>query len=314
MVTRTSEQTVVSNGHAPADVIGVDPSTFARGAFWDSSFAGKSLGSLLHLVSGPAQGGALPAIAVGDGLPDTLHLEPSRPCVLVGDDPGAGGGPSQGLPRASATRARKPLVVLDRGALAKAGVTQTAAAVGRTAPDPPVPRPGGGGRSRRVQHDVLASNLRSRTAEPQLWALRYVQFIGLSAGAVTICGLGLYFAAVSDRRRLSTTLARNMGLSRRRSTMATMAEIATMLTIGLALGAVLAGPGHPPRLLAPRSGARAIRPRRCCATTLAGSCCARSPSSWSPWSRARDRGTRVAIVATGADPPCQLTPLASGVR
>ena len=88
---------------------------------------------------------------------------------------------------------------------------------------------------------VRAENLRSRTAEPQLWALRYVQFIGLSAGAVTICGLGLYFAAVSDRRRLSTTLARNMGLTRRRSTMATMAEIATMLTIGLALGAVLAG-------------------------------------------------------------------------
>ena len=134
----------------------------------------------------------------------------------------------------------KPLVVLDRGALTKAGVTQTPQLWVEQHRQPTVPAQVEAA-GLDVTNTVRAANLRSRTAEPQLWALRYVQFIGLSAGAVTICGLGLYFAAVSDRRRLSTTLARNMGLSRRRSTLATMAEIATMLTIGLALGAVLAG-------------------------------------------------------------------------
>ncbi len=238
MVTRTSEQTVVSNGHTPADVIGVDPSTFARGAFWDSSFSDKSLGSLLHLVSGPAQDGALPAIAVGDGLPDKFTLN------LPAHAFSSATIPVQVVARAKAFpgfgyESAQPMVVLDRAALAKAGVTQKPQ-LWIDSTDPTVPKQVAAA-GLEANTIVRAADLRSHTAEPQLWALRYVQFIGLSAGAVTICGLGLYFAAVSDRRRLSTTLARNMGLSRRRSTMATMAEIATMLTIGLALGAVLAG-------------------------------------------------------------------------
>jgi putative ABC transport system permease protein len=237
-VTRTSEQTVVSNVHAPADILGVDPSTFAKGAFWDSSFAGTSLGSLLHRISGSAQGVTLRAIAVGDGLPDRFSVD-----LPVGSGYSSAAIPVQVVARARAFpgygyESDKPMVVVDRGALTKAGVTQTPQ-LWVNSPDSRVPaqlKAAGLDPS----NTLLASNLRSRTAEPQLWALRYVQFIGLSAGAVTICGLGLYFAAVSDRRRLSTALARNMGLSRRRSTLATMAEIATMLTIGLVLGAVLA--------------------------------------------------------------------------
>ena len=237
MVTRSSEDAVAVSGHSPPDVLGVDPATFGRAAYWDSSFAASSLSSLLHRLSGPATGGALPAIAIGDGLPDRFDVDlPARSYASASV-------PLHVVARAKAFpgygyESAKPLIVVDRSKLAKLGVTQAPQLwVASTDPDVAAQVKAAG---LDVITTVRAATLRSAAAEPQLWALRYIQFVGVSAGAVTICGLGLYFAAVSDRRRLSTTLARTMGLSRRRSVVATMLEIGTMLTIGLALGAALA--------------------------------------------------------------------------
>ena len=56
----------VSVGDSQAKLIGVDRATFADGAFWQSRFAGKSLGSLLELLGPAGDDGAVPAIVVGD--------------------------------------------------------------------------------------------------------------------------------------------------------------------------------------------------------------------------------------------------------
>jgi putative ABC transport system permease protein len=47
VVTRTNETGVVRRGHTSADVLGVDPDTFADGAFWDETFADRPLDELL---------------------------------------------------------------------------------------------------------------------------------------------------------------------------------------------------------------------------------------------------------------------------
>lgn len=62
----------------------------------------------------------------------------------------------------------------------------------------------------------------------------------MAAGAVTLCGIGLYFAANARRRRLGTALALRLGITARSAHRATLAEVAALLTCGLVTGLGLA--------------------------------------------------------------------------
>ncbi len=239
-VTRVSENANGDTSHAPADILGVEPATFARGAYWDSSFASRSLSSLLRALSPPADGSALPVVAVGDGLPDrfVLSLDSQR----AGERTTSINIEVQVVGRARAFpgygfESSRPLVVVDRDALAKAGIVDSPQVwVNRT--DPLV-------RSRllaagmNVTSVARASDLTPADLTPQLWALDYIQLIGLVAGVVTMCGVGLYFASIASRRRLGTALARRMGMSRRVAIASTGCELGIMLGAGLAIGSGL---------------------------------------------------------------------------
>jgi len=86
---------------------------------------------------------------------------------------------------------------------------------------------------------VATDRLKQTTLEPQLWALRYLQVIGFAGGFVTLSGLGLYFGARSDRRRLGAALARRLGLPRRTAAMTTTVEVSAMALTGLLFGVIL---------------------------------------------------------------------------
>ncbi|QYG91212.1 hypothetical protein HC251_01345 [Iamia sp. SCSIO 61187] len=243
VVTRATESSVLRAGHDPADVLGVDPATFADAAFWDDSFADRSLDALLDAVALPADAPAddpVPAIAVGDGLPDrfvvTLDGEDGTEEVAV-----AVVARADAFPGFEASRPR-PLVVVDRAALDRVGVVEHPE-VWLSDDSPSVPdRLAREGLSivysRRGAIDLAGAGTRLR---PQIWAIDYLQVIGLAAGLATVAGLGLHVAADAERRRLGAALARRLGLPPRQVAGATAVEVGAILLGGLVLGVALAG-------------------------------------------------------------------------
>lgn len=234
-VTRTSEQVLVQ-GHEPADVLGVDPRTFSRGAFWDRSFAGTPLPSLLRRLEKPSSGAVVPVLAVGQGLPDrmTLHLDAGGKQTAVRVQVAA-------RPRAFPgyqLNSKRPLVIMDRAVLAAHGVLDTPE-LWIDSRERGVPA-----QLRRlglpVLTEVMATDrLKQTTLEPQLWALRYLRIIGIIGGFLTLSGLGLYFGAKTDRRRLGTALAERLGLARRAAVITTALEVSAMSVAGLVFGVAL---------------------------------------------------------------------------
>jgi putative ABC transport system permease protein len=239
VVTRLSESGVVVRGHPSADVLGVDPATFADAAYWDGSFAGPSLGSLLGRVAAPPDGAALPVIAVGDGLPEVFVLTLPR-------DDGAGDvevdvrvvGRAEAFPGLG-FRQDRPLVVVDRAALAGAGVTRPTEIWTSDRGDAVADRLAAAGV--QVVFRVIAGDATAESGvRAQLWTVSYLELIGLAAALVTLAGLGLYFAASLSGHRLGSVVAQRLGMRRRTSAAATALEVGAMLVAGWLLGSALA--------------------------------------------------------------------------
>jgi putative ABC transport system permease protein len=234
LVTVTAE-TVTSHGHVASVVLGVDPSNFAQAAFWESSFASSSLPALLHQLTAVPVNGRVPVIAVGPSLPAQLTLTLSG----TQDDVSL---PVQIVARAHAfpgQQTDRSLLVVNRSVLTHLGISE-APQLWVNSNDPSLL-----GRLQRDRLPVFAVNRASEVAastalQPQLWSLAYLQLIGLAAGAVTLCGIGLYFAANTRRRRLGTALALRLGIRPGSAHRATLAEVAALLSGGLVVGVGLA--------------------------------------------------------------------------
>jgi hypothetical protein len=235
-VVRTDDSSVTVRGHEPSDVLGVDPATFERAAYWDASFADRSLNGLLDELSATRRGGDVPAVAVGAGLPERFSLR------LDGDD-GAVDVPVKVVERATAFpgygyQRDRPLVVVDRAALTELGVTRSAEVwVDSDAPDVGELLTAAGLPVRNV---LRSDNLVQGDLIAQSWTLDYIRVMGLAAASIPVCALGLYFSATAERRRLGTALMLEMGVPHRTSTAATAAEIGAMLATGLAVGVAAA--------------------------------------------------------------------------
>lgn len=237
LVTRTTETGVLGRGHDKADVLGVEPETFAHAAFWDPSFADRSLDDLLASLEPTSATEAVPVIAVGDGLPDEFEL------VLSGAD-GDVAIPVAVADRAEAFpgygyQARRPLVVLDRDQLTRRGIVEL--------PEIWVDNP-----SPTIADDLTtadvpilfsvrpAEGIEGSVLQSQSWAVDYLEVVGVAAGLVTVSGLGLYFAANATRRRLGAAFARRLGLPTRSSVLATGLEVTGILFAGFVFGTALA--------------------------------------------------------------------------
>jgi putative ABC transport system permease protein len=220
------------------DVLGVDPATFAKGAFWDSSFSDQSLDELLGRLGPAGADGAVPAIVAGGDLADgtTLNLRgragqsaaelPVHPVARAGSFPGQ--------------RSLSVLVVVDRAVLdttqagvenqlwAKGDPDEVAAEVRRSS----VPA---ASFSVDVTKVLDVSSFLTTT-----WTFGYLQALGALTGSIAIGGLLLYVETRSRARRVSYALSRRMGLSRRAHAASLVAELALPLVGGLVAGAALA--------------------------------------------------------------------------
>ena len=236
LVGRTTEAGVIVRGRPSVDVLAVDPATFARGAFWDRSFAGDSLSRLLDHLEPPSMDGPMPVIlAAGDAVPDrlvlTLPAEDGEVDVEATVVDRVRAFPGLGYRGSS-----RPLVVVSTEVLGSTGA--------ETTPELWVRDPSASLEADLRRRGVEALSVVRPTSGSGLlvvdaneWAIDYVWAIGACAGFVMLAGTGLYLGANGARRRVSDVMARQLGVPSRTRLLATALELGALLGGGVIIGA-----------------------------------------------------------------------------
>jgi putative ABC transport system permease protein len=243
VVFRTTESTSLVKGHDPVDLLGVeDPTTFARSAFWDRSFASTPLSLLMQSVSADRSDGnaasEVNALAAGPGIPDRFEV------TLTGLD-----GQRMTMSIRIVARARyfpglnydstRSLLVIDSAVLRNRAIAADRQIWVGGSDDPGILDEV---RSMGFEAGVVrrASARTDSNLLPQIWALRFLTVSGAITGVLAICSIGLYFAAIGRRRLVGDAMAHQMGLTRRSAATATTLEIGSMLVMAGLAGIALA--------------------------------------------------------------------------
>jgi putative ABC transport system permease protein len=222
------------SGRTDVQVLAVDPGDFAGTAFWNDSFADRSLAALLAARLGPAVDGRIPVVAAG--------LTPGDPDLTLGRQPL----PVEVVAQARVLPGRRTadpvvLVAADRvpevGRNAGAGRQAEIWTNGPLGPALSALVDAGGTRSRELQPaDVLeTANFLGIT-----WTFGYLSALAVFVGVIAVGGLLLYLEARSRTRVSGYVMARRLGLSRTAHLRSLLAELAGVAAAGVLLGAVLA--------------------------------------------------------------------------
>jgi putative ABC transport system permease protein len=238
-------------------LLGIDRATFARGAFYDRTFAGgRSLAKLLDsLDAHPTNPNAVNVIAAdAAAVPDAFDL-----------DTGSG----EPIPIRVVTRAQafpgmsgeQPLLISDEAVLKAHGilgnrqlwVRGSTSSVLAQLDRAHVPV---------VTTTIAKTNQAASSLLPLATSLGYFKALGLLGGTVTLCGAVFYLGSRERARRLAGVMTRGMGLTRRAARAALALELGGLLLLGLLLGEALSSwaarvtfphldpsPGTPPRLI-----------------------------------------------------------------
>jgi putative ABC transport system permease protein len=215
-------------GGFEADVVGIEPETFARGAFWHSQLRGPDLADMVAgLHAGPdANGvsyGVLPA-----GTHDVrvygarqLTVDVSTAWLL----PGAQGG--------------YPVVLVHRDALGPAARWAVPQLWIRGDPVGAAAELDRAGVPVRRLAQVSAA-FGDSLYEPVTYTFQYLIAVNVFAGLVVAAGLLLYVEARTPVYRRGYVLLRRLGLRRRAHAVALMLETGLPMGVGLLFGLLLA--------------------------------------------------------------------------
>lgn len=231
IVTRYSQVTLGADG---AEVLAVDPATFARYAFWDNRFADRPLPTLMRELTRRPADGRLPAIVLTYQRNDftALHMGRTSRRLDVVARPTA----FPGQQNASAD-----LVVVDAALLGPVDhfvvnsdelwSTRNAAAA-QSAMTAQHARPF----VTFTPHGVVdATNYLAVT-----WSFGYLQALAALVGLIAVGGLLLYLATRQRSRIASYAMGRRMGLTRGAHLRSLLVELGALLVAAWLLGAGLA--------------------------------------------------------------------------
>jgi putative ABC transport system permease protein len=234
-----SPVTVISNGRVgelDAGVLGVDPATFARYAYWRNDFAGPRLPDLLGRLQPSTAGDPVPAILVtrDSGLTvDAVKLRTTRlPIRVVGR---ASVFPGSRLLAA-------PILVVRTDALREVDpYSQRVEEVWTTRAALPAATAALGAGGVAIDGEVTPTDILSSTVlYPVTWTFGYLAALAALTGAITVTGLLLYVAARQRTRVASYALGQRLGLSRRAHLASTAIELLVVLIAGAGAGAAAA--------------------------------------------------------------------------
>jgi putative ABC transport system permease protein len=219
------------------DVLGVDTSTFVRGAFWDRSFASESLEALMSQLDAAPRTSGLPVIVAGaqdlgiQGLGSgTLQLtdyqgsERSIPVDVVAT--------ASVFPGENSI---SPLVVMNASSLERLGEDGANQVWSQDAEGEVL-----GDLSRANEPTsivVTTANVLDQTTFAAIqWTFAYLQALGTLSGAVIIGGLLLFVTTRASKRALAYVLSRRMGLRRVTHLSSLAIELAVMIAPGAFVG------------------------------------------------------------------------------
>ncbi len=231
IVTRYSQVTL---GSDDAEVLAVDPATFARYAFWDDRFADRSLPALMRDLARPAPAGRLRAIVVDYQHNRSTSLQMgnttrrldvvARPTAFPGQQ-----NASADLVVVDAARLGHvdPYVVNFNELWSTRGAAAAQAAMTAQRARPFVTF---------TPHGVVdATNYLAVT-----WTFGYLQALAALVGLIAVGGLLLYLATRQRSRTASYAMGRRMGLTRRAHLRSLVVELGALLGVAWLLGAGLA--------------------------------------------------------------------------
>ena len=223
---------VAGPGGEPADLIGIDPATFADGAFWDDTLADVPLDDLLAEL-GPATGRGVPVIAVGRA-------------GLGGDLAVGVGARATHLPVVTAARARafpgersKPLYVGSTAALAtfdESDFAEVWSSAGTATELVEVLRDAGV----TVWGDVTADGvLTVGSFRTTAWTFGFLRALGSLIAVLTVAAVVAHVIARERRGRLGYAIARRCGLAARSYLLSLAVELVVLLTSAFVVGGAL---------------------------------------------------------------------------
>jgi putative ABC transport system permease protein len=226
-------------GGIEGDVLAIDPETFARASFWDSSFSGTSEQDLLALLT-TGGAGRLPVVLAGGDRsgPGVLSVQGiDLPVDVVGRAT-----TFPGMPPGRA------LIVAAEGPLSRA-LSQAGTSLGAfqssyqvwVKGDPARLLPLLRQRGFPVELAITADQVRQTPSFLALsWIFGFLESLGVLAGLVGLVALVLYLQARVRSREVAYALSRRMGLRRLSSFLSVALELAGMLLAAFVIGAGLA--------------------------------------------------------------------------
>lgn len=236
-VVRRFQEVRLTLDSRPVDMIGVDPASFASGAFWRQGFADASLGRLLGRLD-QAPPGRLAAVLAGPAVADARAVDvgPVRLAVTVVAT-------ARAFPGMTSSD-RSLLVVSSAGFDAAAGRKRDPASWrtelwARGDPGAALAALRRAGQAPAAV-TTAAGQMRTAAFVAQAWTFRLLSALGVLAGMVALVGLVLYAQARQRGRVIAYALTRRMGLSRAAHRRSVLWELAGLLGFAFLLGAGLA--------------------------------------------------------------------------
>lgn len=237
----TRYERVVVDGQE-VDIIGVDTSTFAEGAYWHDSFAEASLEEVLQLLTSPDPEGTLPVVVANGSITGSVIESgrwnevsiPVRVAATISSFP--------------AMRGDRPLLIADRGALSAWADLENGARLSgfrdwvyiRDMAEPEVIAAFGDEDATFAWINGTGDVLDQLKYAVIIWTFDFVEMIAVLATTVAVAGVFLYGDARQRSRNLSYALARRMGLTRRSHFTASFLELLVLLSLGLTVGVAAA--------------------------------------------------------------------------
>ena len=216
-------------------VVGIDPGTFERGAFWDPSSSGDSLPETLGRLARPPSGGPVPAVVVGAELGGPVEVgvvEGTTTRFEIESVVEATAFPGMKRP--------EPTIYVAQAALDDLGVvhgsTELWIAGDREVTLAALQHAGTAFVEDRRRDDV-ADGAAFLTVS---WTFGFMRSLGVAAGLLVIGGLAVYLDARRRDRVLAYAFMRRMGLTRGEHRRALGVELLASVVVGCCLGVGIA--------------------------------------------------------------------------
>jgi putative ABC transport system permease protein len=231
ILTRYSD---VKLGAEDAEVLAIDPNTFARAAYWDSRLDGASLNSLLQELKQHRSDGKVPAIVLRytNGHATDLQMNSTSKSLDIIANPKAFPGQRDQY---------SDLVVVDAARLGRVDSMvanfhevwskHSAAATEKAM------------RAQRVRPLFVTtpqSTIKSSNYLAVTWTFGYLEALAALVGLIAVGGLLLYLATRQRSRTASYAMARRMGMSARSHLRSLVIELGALLVAAWVVGAALA--------------------------------------------------------------------------